>query len=513
MHSQATNILTDYASDDPALLADLLMDADPEAFASLFPFAAALAYTTSPMFRAELRKTARAEDEQTKDELAERQARAGVALIRLGKAEEVWPLLRHSADPRLRSLLVNWLNPLRADAKTIVAEVDRLDSLPRPAVRAEGGRAPSEGPPGPTTTMSAILFHPETSMRRALILALGTYGADGLSQDERESLIVKLLDLYRNDPDAGIHGASEWTLRQWKEQARLEAAQVELSNLVNRGERRWYVNRQGQSFVMIEGPVEFRMGSPPDEPYRDADETPHRQVIPRRFAIADKEVTVEQYHRFARVNSPSGVAQISQDRYSPGPNGPMIAVSWFAAAAYCNWLSMQEGLPEDQWCYRSNERGEYDQGMTIVPDALNRFGYRLPTEAEWEYACRAGSVTNRYYGHSLALLGKYAWYAANNQDHAWPSGSLQPNDLGLFDMLGNAYEWCQERYESYEPAKTESKTIEINIDKVIDIRNQRSARGGSFVDLPGYIRSASRGRFGPTDRIISNGFRPAKTYR
>ena len=84
--------------------------------------------------------------------------------------------------------------------------------------------------------------------------------------------------------------------------------------------------------------------------------------------------------------------------------------------------------------------------MKIVPDALERPGYRLPTEAEWEYACRAGAVTSRYYGRSVELLGKYAWYLQNSQDRAWPCGQLLPNELGLFDMLGNVYEWCQEQY-------------------------------------------------------------------
>ncbi len=104
--------------------------------------------------------------EQVKDELAERQARAAVALVRLGRAGEVWPLLRHSTDPRLRSFIVNWLNPLGADPKVIAAALDQRDS---PAIR----HAPPATP--------EILFHPETSTRRALILALGTYGTAGLS--------------------------------------------------------------------------------------------------------------------------------------------------------------------------------------------------------------------------------------------------------------------------------------------------------------------------------------------
>ena len=112
-------------------------------------------------------------------------------------------------------------------------------------------------------------------------------------------------------------------------------------------------------------------------------------------------------------------------------------------------------MPKDQWCYLPNEDGAYDEGMTIPADVLKRTGYRLPTEAEWEYACRAGTITSRYYGLSIDLLGKYAWYQANSQDHAWPCGSLLPNDLGLFDMLGNVYEWCQDRVRCVHQTRTQ----------------------------------------------------------
>ena len=91
--------------------------------------------------------------------------------------------------------------------------------------------------------------------------------------------------------------------------------------------------------------------------------------------------------------------------------------------------------------------------MKTVPDFLDRSGYRLPTEAEWEYACRSGAVTSRYYGGSVELLGQYAWYNQNSKDRAWPCGLVKPNDLGLFDMLGNVYEWCQEQYEAIPAGK------------------------------------------------------------
>jgi hypothetical protein len=343
------------------------------------------------LFQAEIDK--KLQVSESKDQLAERQARAAIALLRMGKAAEVIPLLRHSADPRLRSFIVNWLNPLGADPKTLAAELDRLPPTAKPT--------PAPG----QQHMDAVLFHPEISQRRALILALGTYGTEGFTPGEREPTTTKLLELYRNDPDAGIHGAVEWTLRQWGQQTRLQAADTELMKKKERGDRRWYVNSQGQTFAVIEGPVEFRMGSPRTDPDRSFWEDTHHRIIPRRFAIATQEVSVRQYQVFVKENPELDHAQ--NNRYSPDPDGPMNTVSWFDAAAYCNWLSRREGLPE---CYEPNEAGKYATGMKIKPDALRLGGYRLPTEAEWEYACRAGAGTSRYYGSSVDLLGRYGWY-------------------------------------------------------------------------------------------------------
>ncbi len=168
-----------------------------------------------------------------------------------------------------------------------------------------------------------------------------------------------------------------------------------------------------------------------------------------------------------------GVADIETDKYSPDPKGPMNGLSWYNAAAYCNWLSRQEGLPE---CYEPNPDGEYATGMKIKHDALRLGGYRLPTEAEWEYACRAGAGTSRFYGASPELLGRYAWYNANSQERAWPCGSLQPNEFGLFDMLGNVYEWCQEVLRIYRPDRTGRILDNINIDLIVDETGPRILR-------------------------------------
>ena len=317
---------------------------------------------------------------------------------------------------------------------------------------------------------------------------------------------AKLLDLYRNDPDSGIHGAAAWTLRQWKQQERLKAVDADLAKLKDRGDHRWYVNGQGQTYAVIEGPVEFRMGSPITEPDRITEnEIPHTLIIPRQFAIASWEVTVEQYQLFLKKKPE--ITRFAIDKYSPEPDGPMTRITWFGAAAYCNWLSEQEGLPKDQWCYLPNQKGEYFDGMIIPADVLKRTGYRLPTEAEWEYACRSGTITSRYYGLSTDLLGKYAWNMTNSQEHTHPCGSLIPNELGLFDMLGNVFEWVHDQGEL--PVYTND---DLNTQEIVIINIPRVLRGGSFDDRPALVRSAYRIWLAPSYGTASLGFRPSRTY-
>jgi eukaryotic-like serine/threonine-protein kinase len=498
-HAVAASILVDYAADDPKLLADLLMDADPKAFAALFRVAQPQSEKVLPVLQTELDKSLKNDavlTENAKDKLAARQARAAVAMFRMGKTAPIWPLLRHSRDPRLRSFIVNWLKPLGADPKIIAAELDRLDP--------NADSTPAKG----QHQMDATLFHPETSPRRALILALGTYGTEDLSSDQLEPLLFKLISLYRDDPDAGVHGAAEWTLRQWGHHDKLKEVDAQLMKAKDWTNRRWFINGQGQTFAVIEGPVEFRMGSPASDTDRDRAETPHDVSIVRRFAIAAKEVTVQQYQPFAKTNRAAyEVAEVYLKRHSPDPDCPMIGFNWYIAAAYCNWLSEQEKIPRNQWCYQPNDSGHYGPGMTIPDDVLRRTGYRMPTEAEWEYACRAGTMTTRYYGQSLDLLVRYAWYNKNSGERTWSVGSLLPSDLGGFDMLGNAFEWTQDENAAYQETGDTPSSVRPSDD------TQRLLRGGGFNDPPGLVRAAHRFGFNPSPRLVTFGLRLSRTYR
>jgi formylglycine-generating enzyme required for sulfatase activity len=335
-----------------------------------------------------------------------------------------------------------------------------------------------------------------------------------------------LLEWYRSDPDPGIRGAVDWLVRHgregpaprkvdWKQAAVLRQVDEELKGRAPAPQQRWYVNKQGQTLAIIPGPVEFLMGSPGHEAGRYPAEKLHRRRINRSFALATKPVTVEQFRRFLEAHP-----EVFHDytrKYSPEDDGPIITVTWYVAAQYCRWLSEQEGVSEGQMCYPPVAVIEKSKdGKTPLPlpaDYLSRTGYRLPTEAEWEYACRAGAATSRYYGSSAEVLPRYAWHLHNSDDRTWPVGQKRPNDLGLFDMHGNVWQWCQDAYRGYA-AGPRGAPAEDEEDKT-DIKDEHSrvVRGGSFTRRPSGVRSAYRHANRPAPRRFTFGLRVARTCR
>jgi formylglycine-generating enzyme required for sulfatase activity len=175
---------------------------------------------------------------------------------------------------------------------------------------------------------------------------------------------------------------------------------------------------------------------------------------------------------------------------------PVEAVSWFDAVRFCNKLSEKEG-----------RRPRYRiEGETVSVVGGN--GYRLPTEAEWEYACRAssepGEALKHPFGNDDSALGDYAWFYCNSDRKTHPVGRKKPNRWGLYDMQGNVWEWCQDWYSEDYYARS----------PLVDASGPAKAparvfRGGSWLDAPGYCRSASRGRYAPGYRSSRLGFRLA----
>ena len=236
--------------------------------------------------------------------------------------------------------------------------------------------------------------------------------------------------------------------------------------------------------------------------------SPREPRSPPRLSTADRQEADGARHRStapAYLAAAAGVVTAACRRHASQP--PPIA-------RYCNWLSKTESIPEDQWCYEQNNESEYAEGMRPAADFLKRTGYRLPTEAEWEFACRADAATSRYYGADDSLLPKYAWFLENAPgDHSQPTGMLKPNAFGLFDMLGNAMEWCHDGYGDYGVANGGELNDAGDMRRVFKNEGMgRVVRGGAFLSRSRLVRCSARFYYQPDRQVDIVGFRPARTY-
>jgi eukaryotic-like serine/threonine-protein kinase len=314
-------------------------------------------------------------------EKARRKAAIAAALAALGKGEDVWPLLIHTANPTLRSFLIERLGTAGINPKVFAEQLEK---------------------------------EKDVSARRALILSLGSFPAGRAPE-----LIPYLSNAYENDSDIGIRSAAGWVLGKWECRHILEKIDKQLAG--NRSsDRQWFVNKFGQTFAIVDSTRQQAARSEKRAP---------------RFAIATTSVTVKQFRAFRENHE-------FDSKAAPEENCPVNWVSWYDAAAFCNWLSKKEGYRE---CYQvmPGERLEF------FPDYLERDGYRLPTEQEWEFACRAGAQTKCSFGvQDEELANHYAqWFGnarSNGIRRSFPVALLKPNDFGLFDMNGNVDNWCQE---------------------------------------------------------------------
>jgi formylglycine-generating enzyme required for sulfatase activity len=383
-----------------------------------------------------------------------------------GDSDTLWPLLRHSSDPLLRTYVIDRLSRLSLDSIALACRIDQ---------------------------------EPEVSARRALILILGGLPLDQRSLPWASLAADRLLELYRADADPGIHAAAEWTLRQWARSDQLREIRAAIASGQPAGGRDWYVTIHGRHTMVKIQPVPFRMGAGDDGKDAEGDETPHDQLIPTPFFIADREVTFEQFCEFRPE-----IRNSYRTERMPADDEPVCAITWFDAIAYCNWLSKKEGISPAEMCYPGTEL--IKEGMTLPANFRSRTGYRLPMEDEWEYSARASSTTSRFFGGDEQMLPRYGWFINSSLGRVRACGMLMPNDFGLFDMLGNVKEWCQDRYRrDYLAPDADREIAPLRLD------TERVARGGTFLDPARVLRSANRYHTRSESRIVSMGFRVART--
>jgi formylglycine-generating enzyme required for sulfatase activity len=410
--------------------------------------------------------------EPEKDRLARRQANAAIALFLLGEANPLWQHPDHSVDPRLHGELIERLADFEVDPRRLFGH---LRSFPRP------------GPP----------------VRRALLLTLAAIPAAKVPSELKDALAAELAAIYRGDPDRGIHSAAESVLRHWGFDEAIQGVRDQLRLRPHAPDRasaghQWFVTPGGDTMVILSGPIEFTMGSPGDEPLRDhGQELLQRRRIERTIAVATKEVTRAQFLRFFPEHP-------HKTAFGLAPECPVNWVSWYDAVRYCNRLSIEEGL---QPCYP----GDIGPGMVIPAGALERPGYRLPTEAEWEAFCRAGTTTTWSFGHSQALVSRYAWTVLSAGTQSHPVGRLLPNEFGLFDTAGNVFEWCHDRFELDRAGLSDCDSLRACKPEIVEDGQDRVMRGGSFLHPPHQARSACRARNRVNEPQVDLGFRVVRT--
>ncbi len=340
----------------------------------------------------------------------------------------------------------------------------------------------------------------DESLRSVVCSALG--GFPKPTEPDRDELVSVLKERFENAPDGGTHSAIDWTLRQWGgrlpevESRDREGADVlvDVAPLPDgRGSepRRWYVNTVGMTFVEIPSGKHL-LG---DE--RDADKT-HEVELSRSVYLSNRELTVSQFQAFMKDGKTPASEKPEKweghhEKVSPESDCPVQQISWHDSVLYCNWLSGQEGLTP---YYSASGKKDESRGDF----AAN--GYRLPTEAEWEVACRAGTTTTWSCGKYDVELREFAVFDINSRNRALVSGTKLPNDFGLFDIHGNVLEWCHDWVGNPVPSGRDPTGPESGFSRVL--------RGGGWDYSAGYARSADRNSYPPAGRSNDYGVRLAQ---
>jgi formylglycine-generating enzyme required for sulfatase activity len=234
----------------------------------------------------------------------------------------------------------------------------------------------------------------------------------------------------------------------------------------------------------------------------------HEVTFTSNFWIDTTEVTQGMYESLMWEYLPDDYSSPGwNDEYGFGENYPAYFTDWFDAALYCNLRTKAAGSEDTVYSFDSitGTPGNNCVFVNLSID-LSRSGYRLPTEAEWEFACRAGAVTDFFWGNDKDETGEYAWYIINCDNISHEVAQKKPNSYGLYDMCGNVLEWCNDKYWSY--------TVEPQTDPSGPAGGfGRVTRGGSWREYPSNLQNASRNSGNPASYYYYTGFRTSRPDR
>ena len=363
-----------------------------------------------------------------------RRANAATALVLIDRAAVGIDLLKFTPDPQARSFLIHTLGPAGV---------------------------------APRVLFEALRETKDASIRRALLQSLGEVPASEWEKDGqlRETIAIEAIRLYKEDPDSGVHGSAKWLMRKWDRAGELAKADGDLKMIPPRKGFGWRITKTGLTMVTVRDPK-----------------------WKNDLEVSDCETNVEEYLRFFGEHP-------YDKQVSPNPDSPVNSLDFSRSAAFCNWLTVEETA--GNLAYLA-ETGRTEVRFFPITDDLERTGYRLPTDREFEAVSRGGATSPCYYGTSMKLIEHYAFLSPKSYA-ATARAALKPNDFGLFDTLGNLGEWA--------------RSTDLDSDR----DNQAVTCGSSYRIAPQMLFCSQKTNFSHITRtdqaILCYGFRVVRTLK
>jgi serine/threonine protein kinase/formylglycine-generating enzyme required for sulfatase activity len=519
----ATEILESYAVDDFKVLHELVLVGQPRQFTKMFANYRRFQQQALEALREELAQPFTPENPDLPTEDLERlrlahiarQANAAVALFRLEDPTPVCQFLTVDRDPEALSQFIYRIRGREVSPSLLIKSFQELLAQPMTDDRQQRQQ--------------------HYYRLYGFLLGLGEYTLEQLPVQQREAFVADLAQMYGSHPSRAVHSALGWLLRRWGQDEavrRVDEAPLEYDES---GQREWYVIKidpprraadpaaedelnddaddgkatvaetttEEKPLIDLSAPIFFTMIVFPGGEFEMGEPGETRKVkVAGPLAVSDREVTWRQFspidgdmHRQMWNRQPSFRKMIGNRQLLP--DEPAFGVNWFESVNYCRWLSSALGLDEARQSYAELEFPEGAESRpgwldlpvnTEWPLRMGRRGFRLLTEAEWEYVARAGTETTYSFGDSESLLGEYCWHQTNSDGWSHRTGLLRPSVGGLFDIHGNLWEWTHDWYTR---------------------GSLRVFRGGGWNIVAANCRTAGRFNDPPTLRAISHGFRVA----
>ncbi len=381
--SAAQTLLVDLLRDDARELTDRFLLASAQQIQPTLTLIDGGREQVRPLLDAEVSKKLDMNEHGWEATARRKAMAAGLLLRHKASSDEIWNVFRNDGIPDARTRLIQSVVPLQVDPQLLAARLHITQ---------------------------------DDSIRAGLIQALGEYHPDDLTGDLQDRTITLAKGWFRTSAVGSLRSHALWFLKRWGHDSWVKD---ELGQpFAEDPARDWYVNGQGHTMIRL--------------PQHDPDDR-------YRIEAGMGEVTVAQMRRCDPECKWS-------EEYAPSMDCPVTNQTYHQAVAYCNWLSREEGLDDDQLCYPDREDGP-GPAVDLHPDYRSRTGYRLPTADEWFFMFSGGSRTDYPFGHDRNLADGYASFLEDGR-HGWPVGRSKPNDFGIFEMISGTREWVSENDES-----------------------------------------------------------------